>query len=119
MILNIGLARTGNSNIGTGTVLRELSAHGFDLQAYNIHHSDTEITVVAEVTNSFSAFLPVDDRVFALANVLGQDCIAIYEPTSNLGALIGPKAAAWGEFNPEFFLNLDGTRLAAPMKAAA
>lgn len=118
-ILNIGLARTGNSNIGTGTVLRELSANGFDLQAYSIHHSDTEITVVAEVTNSFSASRPVEDRVFHLATVLGQDCIAIHQPVGGHGALIGPKAAAWGEFNPEFFLLLDGSRLAAPLQVAA
>lgn len=38
---------------------------------------------------------------------LGQDCIAAYLPTSTRGALVGPKAAEWGEFKLEFFKRFD------------
>jgi hypothetical protein len=55
----------------------------------------------------------------APANELGQECIALYYPGAEFGQLIGPRAAAWGEFNPEFFLMPDGTRMAAPTSLAA
>lgn len=110
-IINIGLAREGNSNIGVGTVLREIAARPITLHRYNVQHSDTEITVVAEVTINGAFTNP--SRVFhALARVLGQDCIAAYHVELKRGQLDGPNAAAWGAFNPEFFLLLDGTRLA-------
>ena len=38
---------------------------------------------------------------------LGQDCIAAYLPTSTRGALVGPKAKEWGEFNIDFFRRFD------------
>ena len=108
-ILNIGLAREGNKNIGVGTVLRELGQRGFNPSECAIRHSDTEITVVAEVEAGEST-----SPFYYLAQVLGQDCIAVYQPDAQKGRLIGPKAEAWGEFNPEFFIQLDGTRLAQP-----
>lgn len=110
--LNIGLARAGNSNIGVGTVLREIEQSGFRLRQYNIQHSDTEITVVARVTPGYS-YTPVAARAEHLANALGQDCIAVYHPATGHGYLAGPRAAAWGAFNPDYFLQLDGTRLSA------
>ena len=110
-ILNIGLAREGNKNIGVGTVLRELGQRGFQLYEYLIWHSATEVTVVAEVEANMST-----SPFYYLAQVLGQDCIAVYRPDLQKGRLIGPKAEAWGEFNPEFFIQLDGTRLAQPPK---
>ena len=110
LLLNIGLARKGNSNIGVGTVLRELAATGCDRTAYAVHHSDTEITVVAEAHFTGSLYR---SAIHHLAQRLGQDCIAVLGPLGH-GQLIGPRAAAWGAFNPEFFLLLDGSRLASP-----
>lgn len=110
--LNIGLARTGNSNIGVGTVLREIEQSGFTLRQHSIQHSDTEITVVAQVTARYS-FTPVAFRLAHLAESLEQDCIAVYHPATGHGYLAGPRAAAWGVFNPDYFLQLDGTRLSA------
>jgi hypothetical protein len=112
LVLNIGLARTGNSNIGVGTVLRELEARGLHVAHYAIHHSETEITVVADINPSKAAYYA---PVYQLAEALGQDCIAVY--CDGAGRLIGPNTAAWGEFNPEFFLCLDGATLAAPQPA--
>ena len=98
-ILNIGLARQGNSNLGVGTVLREIENCGFDLGSHAVHHSDTEITVVALVAKGPGFFNP---RISAnrLAIVLQQDCVAVFNPSAGFGYLAGPKAAAWGEFNP-------------------
>ena len=53
LILNIGL-NSKNGNIGPGTVLREIEATGFKLQAYAIHHSETEPTLVARVSTEYS-----------------------------------------------------------------
>jgi hypothetical protein len=117
LILNIGLARTNNSNIGVGTALRDLASHGFKIEHHAVVHSDTEITVVAEVDDNDQP--GTDNRVHLLSNLLGQDCIAVYNPETREGDLIGPRAAAWGAFSPEFFILADGTRLASPLQAAA
>jgi hypothetical protein len=115
LILNIGLARTGNSNIGSGTVIREVTA-AFGAAAFEFRHSDTELTCVASVDA-----LPrtMGSTLHHLALLLGQDCIAAYSPDSGAGFLVGPRAAAWGAFNPEFFLLPNGTRLQTPAAKAA
>lgn len=110
-IINIGLAREGNSNVGVGTVLREIAARPITLHRYTVHNSDTELTVVAEVTINGPFTSP--SRVFhRLACLLGQDCIAAYHVELQRGQLDGPDAAAWGAFDPERFVMLDGSRLA-------
>ena len=38
---------------------------------------------------------------------LGQDYIAVYVPDKGVGALVGPKAKEWGEFNIDFFRRFD------------
>lgn len=117
LILNIGLARFNNSNIGAGTVLRDLASHDFKIERHAIVHSESEMTVVAEVDDNDQP--GTDNRIHMLSDVLGQDCIAVYNPLTREGDLIGSRAAAWGEFNPEFFVLADGSRLAAPLQVAA
>ena len=41
---------------------------------------------------------------YALAEVMRQDCIAAWNEDNEVGALIGPKAAEWGAFNPNYFI---------------
>ena len=41
--------------------------------------------------------------LLALATALDQDCIALFDHLIGKGSLIGDKAEAWGEFNPEYF----------------
>ena len=43
----------------------------------------------------------LEERVARIAAYAQQDCIAIAYAKG--GALAGPNAAAWGEFNPEYF----------------
>lgn len=117
-VLNIGLAREGKSNVGTGTALRELlnlermSAND-ELIDYSVQQSETETTVVAIVDIRGN---PADvlTKVFRLSQVLEQDCIAMYNLVTKEGALVGPRAGKWGAFNPEFFLLPDGSKLSAP-----
>ena len=109
-LLNIGVAREGQSNIGVGTVLRDL-ADISTIVSYSVQHSETEDTVVALVQ------IPGDTRevaneIYFLAQALGQECIAVWNMATSAGALIGPRADKWGAFNPEFFLMIDGTTLA-------
>jgi hypothetical protein len=118
VILNIGLAVGTNGNIGVGTVLRDLAEAGFSVIENAVHYSDSEPTVVAR-----AIFVGTEDALRNAAEWvslwLSQDCIAFYNPTTDRGALIGPRADAWGEFNPEFFIQIDGSRLAAPTLARA
>jgi hypothetical protein len=119
VIINVGLAVGTNGNIGFGTVLRELAQAGFTVRRYNLLHSETEPTIVAR------AVFPGNDThlhrmAAAVALLLSQDCIAVYVPTTGNGFLAGPRAAAWGVFDPTQFILPDGTRLApTPLARAA
>ena len=48
----------------------------------------------------------VEERVWALCRILQQDCIAFVtdEGDGEAGKLVGPNAAAWGEFNEAYFI---------------
>lgn len=105
VILNIGLARAGNSNIGT--VIRECIA-AFGAAAVSFQESDTETTCIACVDGSNTLLVGVLHHLCAL---LGHDCIAAYVPQERAGALIGPRAAGWGAFDPALFIMPDGRRL--------
>lgn len=114
--LNIGLAREGEpDNSAPDTLaqlmLLELDDPNAEVITWSVVTSDTEKTVIAAV------YLPggvtiTHNRIAALAETLGQDCIAAYCENTRTGALLGPRAAQWGEFNPEYFFLLNGTRLA-------
>lgn len=119
IIVNIGLARAGTSNIAMGTVLREIDNHGFQLLDHAVLQSDSEPTVVARLrTPPAQALAPTISRLYFLSSLLGQDCIAYYDLTLGRGALTGPRAAKWGPFNPDFFFLLDGTRLSQHLSAS-
>lgn len=97
MQLNIGL----NTNTGSALTLREaLCAVALAGSVYGFRraHSETEQTLVVHCAE-------LDDgTIFGLSELLQQDCIAALSVDGD-GALIGPKADAWGTFNPEFFIN--------------
>lgn len=114
VILNIGLARKGDSNIGQGTVIREVIA-AFGAAAVTFKESDTETTCIACVNNERGT---PNALVGHPALLLGQDCIAVYLPKQGIGSLIGPRANGWGVFNPALFLMPDGTRLSDRNPAA-
>lgn len=52
-------------------------------------------------------------RAVSLASsLLGQECIALWDPSEGRGQLIGPDADKWGAFDPAQFFGLDGRPLA-------
>lgn len=116
LILNIGL-NSADGAITPEQARQALAANEFLIVRDAVLESDTEPTLVAEVTirnTSPFIFLQLLRRV---AEELDQDCIAVYRELTGAGSLIGPRAAEWGPFNPEYFLLLDGRRLSETIAA--
>ncbi len=114
LVLNIGL------NIGTETKLDarrvkdSLASMGFTRlcdggPSLVIHASDTEPTAVVVVAGDMDVRRA--QMVHDLAVDLEQEAIAVYDPHAKTGYVLGPKAEAWGAFNPAFFILSDGSRL--------
>lgn len=115
VILNIGLARNQQADLTVAQALEALTTAGFTCHEHTVHTSDSETTVVTRAARGRN----VRANVYHLSILLEQDCIAIYNPRTQLGELAGPRAADWGDFNPEFFLLLDGSRLNTNVTKAA
>lgn len=118
LILNVGLNIGGTTAISAAVAKEILIANGFVLGNEALVESDTEPALVIEAW-PVHALHNTGVAIYQSAADLQQDCIAAYNPTTDRGFLIGPRAAAWGAFNPEFFFGLDGQRLAARIRRAA
>ena len=46
--------------------------------------------------------------IYVLASNLGRDCIAVYDPKTDMGALIGPRIDGYGPFDADLFLQPQG-----------
>lgn len=110
-IINIGL-NTADGAITPEEARETLRAYGFSILRDAVLESDTEPTLVAEVINPGASPIILPQLLHIVAEALDQDCIAVYRECTLGGALVGPRAAEWGPFNPEYFLLLDGRRLA-------
>lgn len=120
-LLNIGLESSTLGKITPAEVVAAARLHWLTVTAAKRVQSDTEPTMVLEVIMRGHDSVENTRTLRRLAEDLGQDCIAVYcrLPIANFGALVGPRAAEWGPFNPEFFFLLDGTRLQPPVSKAA
>lgn len=114
-ILNIGLKTNDGKDLNATDTLRIVNDYGFKVTAQSIQFSTTERTLVVFCTGNLNAARLRIDR---LAQALQQDCIAAYSCDQHYGELIGPKASDWGDFNPSFFLLLDGTTLTTTPEGA-
>lgn len=99
--LNIGLAIPGSSCIlPVSEVLAVLSRlDDITVVSYGVSQSNTELTCIVRVLGDFGP-----NEGWLVAKCLRQECIAV-RYKDGLGALYGPQAAKWGEFNPAFFIS--------------
>ncbi|WP_295842507.1 hypothetical protein [uncultured Xanthomonas sp.] len=133
-LLNIGLIESaliadGRALSAAGAVetVRDLVGMLWDgnaaVAAHAVHTSDTEPTLVVEVRTTAPAIARMTMLADLIAVRLRQEAVAYAAllPSGAVayGHLRGPMAARWGEFNPEFFLMLDGRRAAVPAEVAA
>ncbi len=107
--LNIGLDVAGGDNSPAARQARAdkavslLNAYGnFNAQIIgDLDGADEPCLYVEGWFPSVHGKKSLEARVADISAKLGQDCIAIAYAKG--GALAGPRAAAWGEFNPEYF----------------
>lgn len=101
--LNIGLdvPHTTVNHARQAAKARRVLTETFSHVTLRQAQSATEPTLVVTLSASPA-------RVYAdvarISEALGQDCIAVYCPQRQVGALVGPRAAAWGEFNKANFI---------------
>ena len=80
---------------------------------WEVQESSTERTLVVQfdlhnlTANELGRFMLT---VKFLADTLEQDCIAVYNNTTEYGVLVGNYSHEWGEFNKEYFIFLEGNR---------
>ena len=113
--INVGLQANGR-DIRPADARAVLRACGLPIVQSNVLCSDSEPTLIAIV--QVEQFV-LEAAINNVCEALDQDCIAVMDMTTRQGRLIGPRAAAWGTFNPAYFLTLTGRRLNEAAKAAA
>lgn len=80
---------------------------------YRVAQSQTEATLVVQFEANAREII---GQVFALAEFLKQDCIAVWihnDTNGGIGQLIGRYNYVWsgGYFNPEYFIHLENARV--------
>jgi hypothetical protein len=105
--INFGLVTNKGGDVYPHEVLETMVEMGLNPTGVCFAESDTEPTLICEISRE-----PSPDEVAALCERFSQDCFAVYDNVAKRGTLLGPKAAEWGPFNPEYFLvNCMGVRL--------
>lgn len=116
LILNIGLDVIASASIASHVALEIVKANGFLVHNHAVVQSDTEPTLVVEASLDPLPGNAPKASFYGVAEDLKQDCIAAVAwdaaTAQYRGALIGPRAEAWGKFDPTLFFRLDGSRLA-------
>lgn len=102
--LNIGMKVGKSGKLTTKQITDGLKKFGAKLVKKTIKNSGTEPTMIVRLSKPLSE---VD--LMALSKLLKQE--AIPQLSNGQGIMIGPKAAKWGDFNPEYFLNFSGKPL--------
>lgn len=110
-LLNIGLMTPDGVEISNTAALKALRGAGILWQDYRVHVSSTEPTLVVDC-------YATDYQVHLIATWLEQDCIAVWDLMHREGRLVGPRKELWGEFDPEQFLYMNGSRMSEARSAA-
>lgn len=113
ILLNIGLAGNGQTldeHLVSESVAELVNGVGSFCALVQSHTEPTLVVefVTAELDAAGVSILDVADTICRLWD---QDCVALYHTGLRRGLLIGPRAAAWGPFNPNYFFLLDGRSL--------
>lgn len=116
--LNIGLNVAGSNNTAAQVAARAIKAVGLldvlcaqcavrtrvaEVEYSTPDGTAVEPTLVVSINGAIGS-ATLQGVVYGLAEELWQDCIAVFEPETGRGVLVGPKAADWGGFNPDCFV---------------
>lgn len=99
-LLNIGADRKDGPMVTAAEIAKvfyRLDVRALRHEVREPLHNGDELTHVVHVHRWNK------DKAMRISELLGQDCIAQYDLDRCEGALIGPRADKWGEFNPQFF----------------
>ena len=89
-------------------VANTLDAHSY---VWCVQESNTERTLVIRLNCAITTATDIAPYMLGLlhiSNTLNQDCIAVYNNTTDYGVLVGGYSHEWGEFNKEYFLQYKG-----------
>lgn len=105
LTLNIGAAIPNSTEMVTRGDLQEiLDRCNFIIDSVQektvTHAHGTELTYIVKAKAAAEHLI---GRIDMMSTVLGQDAIAYYDHADNKGFLVGPRADAWGDFNPDYF----------------
>lgn len=102
--VNIGLHTNEGGKITPEEALAALRKHGIDVNRFAVHQSDTEPTLVADLSRPLTP-----EEAHQVSLDLKQEAIA--QHANGQGELYGPGADKWKPFNPDYFLNHEGKSL--------
>lgn len=109
--LNIGLAVEGcRDNTVEWTMESVRRLFPGRVCGYREDLSETERTMVVQVETDermTEAGYDFAGRIYKLACLLGQDCIAVKFAGVPSGDLIGPAAKSWGRYDPRYFIDYE------------
>lgn len=116
LIVNIGLLTSFNHEYGGVyrkgeqltymDAMMELESYGIHVKWKRVEQSDTEQTLVAGLSIPMTNDLGVMLRTIeTIGTNLQQEAVAVYDPHTGEGHLVGNHAADWGgEFKAEYFI---------------
>lgn len=102
--VNIGMDVKDGTKLTENEINEALAEFRVSIVRSKIHQSGTEPTFVAKLSRPLSP-----EELFQLSVKLRQD--AIPQISKGTGIMTGPNAKDWGDFNPEYFMNLNGKSL--------
>ena len=110
--LNIGLDIPGANNSTASRDMLAMRATAYLAGAFagvatrryqSTYEQNGAQVVEAGMAVRLTAERSVEWMIASLAAMLEQDCIGVLDADTGAGVLVGPKAADWGDFNPEYF----------------
>lgn len=109
LTLNIGLEVSERFSVykkpTPAAIKAELKKAGIKPVQVALKQSATEKTLVIKAETS-AARDEIRAKLKGLATRFGQDCLAVKDDSGN-GSLIGEYAHLWGEFNDNYFLDIN------------